>query len=157
MELDDLPVVYRGEVASRFLDQFGHVNVMWYTYLFDEATRAFFDEVGCGPTYYDRAPNAMFALEQHTRYLRELRLDDPIEIRGRALGRSPKRIHFLLFLVNTRTAELAATSELIGMHMDLASRRSAAFPEPVARRIDQLVERHRALAWPAPACGAMSP
>src|SRR6185503_20338911 len=96
-----LPLVLQARVEERHLDQFNHVNVMWYTHFFDEGTFGLFERVGCGRSYYEGAgrERGMFALEQHTRYLQELRLGDAVEVRARVLSVSPKRIHFMLFLV----------------------------------------------------------
>lgn len=157
MDWSILPITHRVTVVERYLDRFDHVNVMWYTHLFDKATLAFFDRLGCGIAYYRKSGNAMFALEQHTRYLSELRLGETIEVRARALGRSSRRIHFMLFMMNTDTSKLSATTELIGMHIDLARRRSSDFPENVVQAIDDLLAKHRQLPWEAPACGVMSP
>jgi acyl-CoA thioester hydrolase len=157
MDLSALPVVYRTRVAERHLDRFGHVNVMWYTHFIDEATLSLFDRFGCGTAYLEESGNGMFALEEHTRYLRELRLGDGVETRARILGRSAKRIHFMLFLREPDHSEPSATSELLGMHIDLSRRRSSPFPEAVAESIDALLEEHRQLLWEAPVCGVMGP
>ena len=44
---------------------------------------------------------------------------------------------------------LAATNELLALHVDLAGRRAAAFPEPVGRRLADLHAAHRRLPTPA--------
>lgn len=150
-----LPLVYETTVAERHIDRFGHVNVMWYTHYFDEATLGLFERLGCGPSYYRASAHGMFALESHTRYLSELRLGEAVQARARLLGASARRIHFILFLAGGEDRRLSATSELVGMHVDLARRRSAPLPEVVSVAASRLVEEHRALSWAAPVCGAM--
>lgn len=151
----DLPLVYATTVEARHLDRFRHVNVMWYTHFFDEATLALFERLGCGPSYYARSGQAMFALQQHTRYLRELREGERIEVRARVLGAAAKRIHFMLFLSSVEEGTLSATSELLGTHVDLASRRSSPFPADVSASIASLAREHGTLGWPAPLCGSI--
>ncbi len=156
MNLADLPLVFATQVEARHLDRFGHVNVMWYTHFFDSGTLALFERLGCGPSYYERSGHGMFALEQHTRYRRELREGDQVELRPRLLGMASKRIHFMLFLTTAGQPGLSATSELLGMNIDLASRRSAPFPEAVSRATATMLAEHKLLTWLAPACGGIS-
>ena len=156
LPLEALPVVYEAVAEEKHLDRFGHVNVMWYTHFFDEATLGLFERLGCGTSYYTQSGHGMFALEQHTRYLRELRSSDVIEVRARLLGAGPKRIHFMLFLTTGGGSRLSATSELVGMHVRLAHRRSVPMPTVLVQAIADLLSDHRSLPWTAPACGVMS-
>jgi acyl-CoA thioester hydrolase len=43
---------------------------------------------------------------------------------------------------------LAATTELLGVHVDLAIRRVAPMPESIRARLDETLARHAA--WPRP-------
>jgi acyl-CoA thioester hydrolase len=154
VDLSTLPVVHADQISARHIDRFGHVNVMWYTHFFDEGTLGLFERLGCGPSYHATSGHGTFALEQHARYLRELREGERIELRARLLGASPKRIHFMLFL--SAGPELSATSELLGMHVHLGTRRSAALPPAVSLAARGLLAVHRELAWTAQGCGSIS-
>ena len=46
MNLASLPVTYRAAIPDGFIDEFGHVNVMWYTHLFTEGAGGLFRLVG---------------------------------------------------------------------------------------------------------------
>jgi hypothetical protein len=50
---------------------------------------------------------------------------------------------------------LAATSEFLGAHIDMRTRRTAPFAQHIAENIDRLVAEHSALDWNAPLCGAL--
>ena len=76
---------------------------------------------------------------------------------NRVLGRSDRRFHGIYFVVNDDSERLAATIEYITAGIDMRNRRMAAFPDDLADGLDRLVERHRALAWDPPVCGAMAP
>ena len=155
MQVSELVLLHNDSIQEKYLDQNGHMNVMWYTHLFDKAAEALFESIGCGTSYRETQGKSPFALEQHTRYLAEMHLGDQIEISARILGRSSKRIHFILFIMNTTTNQLAATGELVGMHVDLSSRKPEPFPESVEKAIEDLLSKHRSLDWAAPVCGAM--
>jgi acyl-CoA thioester hydrolase len=46
MNIDSLPVTHQATVPESYLDAMGHMNVMWYTHLFDQATWRFFASLG---------------------------------------------------------------------------------------------------------------
>src|SRR5262249_14922491 len=97
-----------------------------------------------------------FALKQHTCYLAEVRVGEAVEVRSRLLGRSVKRLHFLHFMTKAGGV-LASTTELLGTHIDLRTRRSSPFPPPVADALDRLPAEHAALDWEARVCGVIKP
>jgi acyl-CoA thioesterase FadM len=80
---------------------------------------------------------------------------ESIAVYARLVARSPKRVHYLMFLVNESRDKLAAIFECMNSFMDLASRRTAPFPPEILTKIDEWVERDSKLAWPAPVSGSM--
>jgi acyl-CoA thioester hydrolase len=156
IDLSALLVVHTATIPEDYLDAMGHMNVMWYTHMFDRSMYNLFDQLGCS------APNAeeqsgAFALEVHLRYLSEVRVGDQITIRTRLLGRSEKRFHVLNFMTNDTNGDLAATFELVGAHIDMKVRRMAPLPELTAAKLDELIVRHKELDWQPPICGTMNP
>ncbi|GMQ79488.1 MAG: hypothetical protein BMS9Abin02_2085 [Anaerolineae bacterium] len=157
VELGDLPIMHQASIDAGYLDEMGHMNVMWYTHLFDRATWRFFASLGMDLNYYEKSSAGAFALEQHTRYLAELLQGQSVLIRTRALGRTIKRIHFMHFMVLRDTDQLAATTELIGIHIDFRTRTSSPFPEQIAKALDVTIAEHNQLSWDPPICGSMRP
>ena len=157
LELNDLPIAAKTTVPSEWIDFMGHMNVMWYTHLFGSSVIEFFKTVGLTYEYF-RANNAgSFVLEQHILYIAEVREGESVSVRTRALGRSEKRLHFQVFLVKEEAKLLAATSEIITVHIAMACRRSSPLPEPIASAFDGVVEQHSRLAWEAPSNGFTHP
>lgn len=157
MDYSKLPVTNQKTIPSDYLDLMGHMNVMWYTHLFDTATFNFFELFDFGRAYHTQTGNGSFALEQHTRYLAEVRQGQRVTVRTRALGRTAKRFHFMHFMLNDDTGKLAATTELVGTHVDMSVRRTSAMPEHITASFDEILSVHVGLDWEAPVCGAMNP
>ncbi|MBZ0308027.1 MAG: thioesterase family protein [Anaerolineae bacterium] len=154
-QLEILPTFFRVTVGEEAMDAMGHMNVRWYAGFFDEGTWALMDRIGLTQAYWLEKQAGMAALEQHIRYYQEVRLGENILIKTRLLARSAKRIHFMHFMVNESKNGLAATSELVATHMDLAARRSSAFADVITQQLDDLLTQHQQLAWEAPVCGVM--
>jgi acyl-CoA thioester hydrolase len=129
-------VTYRGTVYPWHCDHMGHMNVMWYVGKFDEATWIFFAENGLAPAYLREAQRGMAAVEQRLLYLQELHAGDVVHVTTRLLEVAPRKIRFEHRMINDVTGELAATSELTGVHLDTVARRATAFEDAVRARLD---------------------
>jgi acyl-CoA thioester hydrolase len=157
MNLSSLPVTHRAVIPEDFIDEFGHVNVMWYTHLFSEAAGGLFRLVGLTHEHFTAHRTGSFALAQHFRYLKEVRLGQAVTLRSRVLGRSARRWHAIHFMTIDGPGDLAATAEAVSTYVDMTVRRSAAMPPVIADAIDRLLDEHARLGWDAPVCGTMKP
>ena len=157
MNLASLPVTYRAAILDGFIDEFGHVNVMWHTHLFTEGAGGLFQMVGLTRQHLEANRAGTFALEQHFRYLKEVRLGQHVTLRSRVLGRTAKRWHTIHFMTIDELDVLAATAEVVSTYVDMRVRRSAPMPATITDAIDRLLTEHARLDWDAPVCGTMKP
>src|SRR5215831_3076433 len=157
MDLSSLPITHRAVIPESYLDLMGHMNVMWYTSLFSEAAWGLFQLVGLTREHFTAHRTGSFALEQHFRYLKEVRLGQHVTLHSRVLGRSAKRWHTIHFMTIDEFDVLAATSETVSTYVDMTVRRSAPMPVSIADAIDRLLTGHASLDWDAPVCGSMKP
>lgn len=125
---------YRGVVYPWQLDHIGHMNVQFYTARFDEATWHFFASIGITPTYLKTNGRGMAAVDQHTRYLRELHAGALIRITSELLEMRPKTVRFKHRMYDAETGEEVAVTELVGAHIDSEARRAVPFPPEILER-----------------------
>ncbi|MGE3316918.1 MAG: thioesterase family protein [Planctomycetaceae bacterium] len=159
ISIDDvkpLPITATRAIPRDWLDDMGHMNVMWYTHLFSNATVGLFELFGMTRDYFISQQAGSFALEAHVRYLAEVHAGQSVTLRSRLLGRSAKRFHFMHFLVIDDGGVLSSTGEMMGTHVDLRIRRTSPFPPEIAAQYDAILAEHQALPWDAPLCGVMS-
>ena len=156
-QLEQLSCFKRLTIGPEHLDVMEHMNVRHYMAIFDEAAWCFFASFGMDEAYYRGGVGGGFALQQSVRYLAECRVGDVVSVRGRMIGRSAKRIHFMLFMINESKSTMAATVETLGSHADMQVRRTSAYPPHIAARIDALIAESEALDWEAPVCGVIQP
>jgi len=136
--------IHRETVRPEWIDYNGHMNVAYYNLAFDHALDQLFDTIDVGADYVKRTNNSMFVLEAHVNYLQEVVLGDPLVFELQVLDHDSKRLHLFLQMYHADAGYRAATSEQLAVHVDLDSRRTAVFPEPVMRQIERLSETHRA-------------
>ncbi len=130
----DPAITYRGVVYPWQCDHMGHMNVMWYTGKFDEATWNLFAFIGITPTYIREQKRGMAAVQQNTAYKKELAAGDLVIVRSRILEVRKKVIRFQHELINDEKNEVAATSELTAVHLDLLTRKACPFPREILER-----------------------
>ena len=127
-------ITFRGVVYPSHCDHMGHMNVMWYTGRFDEATWQLFGHIGLTPSYLRDHKRGMAGLEQHTAYKRELFAGDLIAIRSEILEMREKVIRLHHEMLNVETGEIAATSTLVAVHLNRETRKSCPFTADVLER-----------------------
>ncbi len=140
------PIVCPPErVLEDWIDYNGHLNMAYYNVIFDRGVDHFFDLLNIGADYAASGAGSCFTLEVHLHYIQELKLDDAVEVRLQLLDFDHKRLHFFQEMYHCEQGYLAATSEQITLHVDMNSRRSAAFPASVLAQLDVLFSAHKAL------------
>ena len=129
--MSDLTVTYRGTVYPWQCDHMDHMNVMWYVGKFDEATWQLMAQLGLPASRLKKEGRGMVAVEQQITYKRELRAGDVITIRSSVLETKDKSVRFTHEMTNDENGELAASAVLVGVCIDLASRRAVSLPADV--------------------------
>jgi acyl-CoA thioester hydrolase len=139
---------YRDVVRSEWIDHNGHMNVGYYLVVFDYATDAFLAWVGLDGAYRGRHHVTTFCLEAHVTYHREVRSGDPLRFTTLLLGHDAKRVHYIHAMHHATAGYLAATNELMSLHVSLATRRGAPMDREVLDRLARVQAAHDRLPRP---------
>jgi len=138
----------RLSVLPEWTDGNGHMNVAYYVLAFDRATDVFYDALGVGWGYVERERRSLFTLAMNVDYLHETLAGDGLRIATRLLDHDHKRIHYFHEMYREVDRTLAATNELLAMHVDMSTRRGMPFDDTVAVRIEAMKSAHAALPPP---------
>src|SRR5215470_8734704 len=84
---------YEGVVLPQWIDVNGHMNLAYYTVLFDYATDMLFEAIDIGRHYKDSTNHGTFVVETHNLYECELLLGEKVRITSQILGMDGKRLH----------------------------------------------------------------
>ena len=128
------PVTYRGTVYPSQCDHMGHMNVMWYVGKFDEASWQFLATVGLASSRLRSEGRGMATVEQRIEYKSELYAGDVVTVRSAVLEVSEKAIRIVHEMRNDDTGDVAATMVIVGVHLDMASRKACSLPGDVRER-----------------------
>lgn len=147
--MTDSPLALHSEVVRpEWVDGNGHFNLAYYAVTFDHATDAFLDYLDLFHDYTARSRCALFALEMHLAYVRELLGGDPIRFTTLFLGFDDKRLHFFHEMYHGDEGRLAATCELLFLNVDVGRRRAAPFSAADAARLAKVKAAHDRLPRP---------
>ena len=135
-------------VIEDWIDYNGHLNMAFYNVIFDRAVDHVYDYLGIGEIYARSGIGSCFTMEVHVHYLQELSLGDEVEVHFQLLDFDVKRVHFFERLYHRQQGYIAATSEQIGMHVDMTTRRSAPFPVTAMDKLERLKAAHSQLEIP---------
>ena len=114
-------------LQDAWLDAYGHLNEAYYLVPFSNATWRLQDHLRMGVDYFDNTGCAIYTVETHMRYLREVRKPAVMNIESIILGSEAKKIHFAhLMLVDDA---LCATAEFMALHYDTKRGRTAPMPD----------------------------
>jgi acyl-CoA thioester hydrolase len=139
---------YRDTVRAEWIDHNGHMNMGYYVVVFDLATDAFLAWLGLDATHRRTRAVTTFCLEAHVTYHREVRAGDPLRFTTRLLGHDAKRLHYFHEMRHARDGYLAATNELMSLHVSEATRRGAPMADAVRARLAEVQRAHDALPRP---------
>jgi acyl-CoA thioester hydrolase len=149
--MSDIPVPFRSSpmrVRDEWIDYNGHMNVAYYVLLFDRCIDEAFMTLGMGHEYVARRNASFFTVEMHINYLRELTVGTRIEATLQLLAYDAKRLRVYMELFSIEEDYLAASADQLFVHVDMASRRVAPFPEDVVAQVEAMRAAHARLPWP---------
>lgn len=132
--MSEFAITYRGVVYPWQCDQMGHMNVMWYVGKFDEASWQLLSTLGLTRTRFREQGVGLVAVEQQINYKRELHAGDIITIRSAVLGVKDKALQLIHEMRNDETGEIAATTVIVGVHIDANARKACSIPADVRDR-----------------------
>ena len=136
------------QIEPQWIDYNGHLNMAYYNVMMDRAIDELWLQLGIGAAYKKDRHGSTFTAECHVRYLREIHLGDPVQVTIYLLGADEKRLHTFEELRHGGEGWLSATSENISLHIDMTTRKVAAFPPDIRARIADIANVHAAVPRP---------
>ncbi|MER8836469.1 thioesterase family protein [Mesorhizobium sp. M0833] len=142
------PFVSRAmDIEEAWIDYNGHLNMAYYNVLFDRCSDEAFEMMGMGPDYVRERRLTIYTAEVHVCYVQELHLDHKVTVSFQLLDHDEKRLRAYQE-IRHRDGWLAATSETLSLHVDMAGPRVAPFPADVLARVEAMRAAHAALPMP---------
>ena len=135
-------------VPEAWIDYNGHMMDAYYCVAFTEATEAFLDHVGLGAAYQAESRCGMYTVESHVCFAKSVRGGATIRYESQLLGWDDKRLHLFHQMAEPGSGDQVATSELMLLHVDLATERVTLMPSARSRAVQLIATAQAALPTP---------
>lgn len=135
------------DIEKDWIDYNGHLNMAYYNVLFDRGSDEAFELMGFGPNYAKQRRNTIYTAEVHICYVQELHLIHKVSVSFQLLDHDEKRLRAYQEIRHV-DGWLAATSESLSLHVDMAGPKVAAFPADIQEKVDAMRTAHAGLATP---------
>ncbi|UOM34054.1 thioesterase family protein [Acuticoccus sp. I52.16.1] len=145
------------DIELGWLDYNGHLNMAYYHVMFDRTVDIAFDLLGLGRDYRERQDASIFNVETHVVYRREISAHDRVRVSFHLVGRDDKRLHGFQTMVRSVDDQLAATSESLFIHVDLATRQVSSLPAQGLAAADEMIARQAGAGMPTMAGRRIAP
>ena len=145
-EASDLPVTVNRVIPQTWTDYNGHMNEAHYLEAGAQATDAFMVLIGADADYI-AAGHSYFTVENHLRYLDEMKAGETLKVRTQVLNADGKKLHLFHFIENG-DGHLCATMESMLLHVSLETRRSCLPLAAVSEKLQSYAAAHAAYAKP---------
>lgn len=144
----DTPVICPPmRVLPEWIDYNDHLNVAYYTLIFDRSADAAVDILNLGEAYRRAENKTLVTAEAHVTYVRELKSGSEVRATFRILDADAKSLHIYQELYHAE-GWLSATSESVLLHVDLTASggpRVARMAEPIQADVQTMLRYHASL------------
>ena len=149
--MEDIPApfdAFRAVVRPEWIDDNRHMNMGYYLVVFDLATDEWMRFVGLDRAHRRAREVTTFCLEAHVTYHREVKVRDRLRFTTRLLDFDAKRIHYIHEMFHADAGYLAATNELMSLHVSEQTRRGAPMADEIVERLGRIRAVHDRLPRP---------
>jgi acyl-CoA thioester hydrolase len=144
--------IFETRVLPEWIDYNGHLRDAYYCLIVSLATDALMDQVGLDAAYRTRTGCTLYTLEMHLHYLHEILESDTVAVSVRVEGADSKRIHATFEMRRTADPAVAASAEVMLLHVQQSRDKVAAarFPPEVSAALAELQAASSALPTEGP-------
>jgi acyl-CoA thioester hydrolase len=140
--------LYNDFVRPEWLDYNQHMTEGFYGVAFGNASDAFIDFARLDAAYRARTQGAVYTVETHICFLRELKKGAPLRFTTQLLGHDTRRMHIFHQMFHADEGFLAATFEAMMLHVDQRVGRVAPMPPEIVAWLGEILAAHAMLPWP---------
>ena len=127
------------KIIPEWTDYNGHMNLAFYIHLFDQGWDVLLDKFEMGGNSAKLEKRSTFAVESHTKYLKEVKEGDEVDINLLFLDNDNKRMVYQLEIFSKNGNYRAATSEICSVYVNLDIRRVTEIEQHKIKLMDKFI------------------
>jgi len=131
------------KIITDWTDYNGHMNLAFYIHLFDQGWDVLLDKFQMGGDSAKFEKRSTFAVESHTKYIKEVKEGDEVDINLLFLDRDTKRMVYQLEIFNKSGNYRAATSEVCSIYVNLDLRKVTEIESHKLKLMDNFIKEYK--------------
>ena len=131
------------KIISEWTDYNGHMNLAFYIHLFDQGWDVLLDKFEMGGNSAKNEKRSTFAVESHTKYIKEVKEGDEVDINLLFLDNDNKRMVYQLEIFSKNGNYRAATSEVCSVYVNLDVRRVTEIEPHKMKLLDRYIHDNK--------------
>ena len=131
------------KIISDWTDYNGHMNLAFYIHLFDQGWDVLLDKFQMGGDSAKVEKRSTFAVESHTKYIKEVKEGDEVDINLLFLDRDIKRMVYQLEIFSKSGNYRAATSEVCSIYVNLDLRKVTEIEPHKLELMDKFIQENK--------------
>ena len=130
-------------VKQEWVDYNDHMNMAYYVLIFDQALEVALEKFKMGESAAKDLNRSTMVVETNTKYLREVKQGEEIDIHMTYFDHDKKRLHIKMEMIEKSKKKISANIEWISLYIDLNQRKVTEFEEEKLKLMDKFIEDNK--------------
>ena len=131
------------KIIKEWVDYNNHLNMAYYILIFDQALEVMLEKFKMGADSAKNNYRSTMVVETNTKYIREVKEGDEVDIVLTFFDHDKKRLHLKLAIIEKETKKISATIEWLSLYVNLETRKVTEFENEKIEIMDDFINQNK--------------
>ena len=131
------------KIIKEWVDYNNHLNMAYYILIFDQALEVMLEKFKMGADSAKNNYRSTMVVETNTKYIREVKEGDEVDIVLTFFDHDKKRLHLKLEIIEKETKKISATIEWLSLYVNLETRKVTKFENEKIEIMDDFINQNK--------------
>ena len=131
------------KIIKEWVDYNNHLNMAYYILIFDQALEVMLEKFKMGADSAKNNYRSTMVVETNTKYIREVKEGDEVDIVLTFFDHDKKRLHLKLKIIEKETKKISATIEWLSLYVNLKTRKVTEFENEKIEIMDDFINQNK--------------
>ena len=130
-------------IIKDWIDYNGHMNLSYYILVFDMGAEVILSKFKMGEQAAKTTKRSTMVVETNTKYIREVKQEDEVDIILTFFDHDKKRLHLKLEMIEKKTKKISASIEWLSLYINLEARKVTEFENEKIKIMDHFIKQNK--------------
>ena len=131
------------KIIKEWVDYNNHLNMAYYILIFDQALEVMLEKFKMGADSAKNNYRSTMVVETNTKYIREVKEGDEVDIVLTFFDHDKKRLHLKLEIIEKETKKISASIEWLSLYVNLETRKVTEFENEKIEIMDDFINQNK--------------